>query len=200
MSSSRASVLKSMLAVVDEIIRLLSAEPVDTNCLIKNVERERKFFGKLREKLVRYENMETRTTTTRSDDLASFCVELETTRDLIGRELNNKNKKNTQTVRLIDMYLSAVRLNYHAFRDYVQTLEDIMTKMDKKLVNKPNEKVKMGGLIRRGVEEKLPHRIIDGTDEKKRAEVVYFYILLIFSIFFFKLFYAFSNEISTARC
>ena len=76
---------------------------------------------------------------------------------------------------IIDDYISAIREDYKIIRNHIQTLDDINMRIEKK-ISKTKDKNKIGYLIIRGVEEKMPNFIYFGqtnsSDYEKKLKIV----------------------------
>lgn len=108
------------------------------------------------------------------DQQINFLKQLIKFKNLIEENIT-KSIQNHNIVLIIDDYISAIREDYKIIRNFVQTLEDINSKIEKK-GSKSKDKSKIGNLIIRGVEEKMPNFIYFGQtnsdDLEKRLGIV----------------------------
>jgi hypothetical protein len=101
----------------------------------------------------------------------NFFNELLQFKKLVEENMN-KLEKNNQFIKLIDDYLSAIRIDYKKIRNKVQTLQDINIKLSKKLAKAHPDRVKIADLLVRAINEKIPNQIIDSNDNEEKLKVV----------------------------
>lgn len=176
-SRTTSTKLSETSKIVNELKRIFSNNSNELEKIINNIEKEKRLFEKLDTALIKYENKGKK-----ADELTNFKRELQTIKTLIEDNVGQLRKKR-EIILVIEDFLSAIRQDYRIIRDYVQTLEDINLKIQSKLDNKQNEKIKIGFLISRGIEEKLPNNITDKNNDPEeilRKFYTYFIKYVIF--------------------
>ncbi|CAF4185592.1 unnamed protein product, partial [Rotaria sordida] len=160
------------LRVVEELMKMFSdnySGREKLKVLISNIASAQSLFLKLRSVIVKYEKHGENI-----DEHINFLNQLKKFKILIEENLI-KSIQNHDITLIIGDYLSAIREDYKLIRNYVQTLDEINQKIKKQISNGKNKK-KIGDLIIRGVEDKIPNFIYldqkNHNDDEKKSEIM----------------------------